>query len=83
MNPVRKAAVIDFLEWLRRNKSHIRSLVSLDREAFMTLVTEYELSKGVTAINSRSSNLRAKWESTHFIFANYASDGEALANYRG
>jgi hypothetical protein len=81
MMPVRKAAVIGLLEWIRRNRPHVRSLGSLNREGFMELVTEYELSKGVVAINSRSSNLRAKWQSAHYIMSQYPSDHEALANY--
>jgi hypothetical protein len=81
MGPVRKAAVVGLLEWVRRNKPEVRSLSSLNEDRFMELVTEYELSKGVRAINDRSSNLRAKWRSAHYCISNYSTDREALAVY--
>ncbi len=81
MNPVRKLAVLGLLEWLRTSRPSVRSLSGLDRQTFMELVTEYELSKGVNAILDRHSNLRMKWESAHMWFGRAPSDREALANY--
>ncbi len=81
MSPVGKTAVLGLLEWVRRNRPSIRSLSSLPADVFMELVTDYELSKGVTAINSRSSDLRAKWERAHYCLSRYPSDQEALAGY--
>ena len=83
MNPVRKLAVLGLLEWLRTNRPSVRSLSDLDRETFMALVTEYELSKGVDAIVDVRSDLRRKWESAHMWFGRAHSDQDALANYPG
>lgn len=81
MNPVRKAAVIDFLEWLRRN-TDVRSIVRLSKHEFMSLVEEYELSKGINAILPRSSNLRRQWEAAFdYHLSCHSNDDEALASY--
>lgn len=81
MAPVRKAAVVDFLEWLRTN-TEFRSIVRLSKSQFMSLVEKYELSKGVDAILSDHSNLRMKWEVAfdHHL-SRHSSDEEALARY--
>jgi hypothetical protein len=81
MNPVRKAAVVGLLEWIRRNRPEVRAISSLKLDDFMELVTEYERSKGVTAIADRCSQLQAKWRTTHWHISQYSSDNEALSHY--
>jgi hypothetical protein len=83
MNPVRKAAVLGLLEWIRRNRPQITSLSSLSREEFMDVVRQYELGKGVKAIEDPHSDLRAKWQSAHMWISHYKSDREALEDYPG
>ncbi len=82
MNPVRAATVIDFMEWVRRNRPDVRSLCRLEKNEFMRLVVEYETSKGVQNISDPRSDLYRKWESAQWRFRDSTSDAEALKRWR-
>ena len=77
MDPIRRAGVVAFLDWLNRNHPEITSLRSLDRDAFLRLATSYEQSKGLRI--SPSHAVYRKWESTHWYFMDCRSDEEALS----
>lgn len=76
MNPIRRAGVVAFLEWIRRNHPSVTSLRSLTKEDFLDLATNYEASKGML-IDSHHV-VHRKWESTQWMFSQAASDQEAL-----
>lgn len=78
MVPVRAATVVDFMEWVRLTKVLVTSLCHLDKSQFMNLVMEYETSKGVASIRDTRSDLYRKWESAQWVFADSASDSQAL-----
>lgn len=76
MNPIRRAGVVAFLDWLSQNHPEITSLRSLPREVFLRLATSYEKSKGLGI--DPSHEVYRKWESTHWHFTHHRSDEEAL-----
>jgi hypothetical protein len=81
MMPVRKATVVDFLEWVRKNHPHIRSLLSLEEDQFMRLATDYEISKTASRPMRRGDELYAKWNSAFMFFRGASNDKEALERY--
>lgn len=76
MNPIRRAGVIAFLDWVRRNHPNVRALRSLSKDEFLDLATAFERSKGL--LIDKSHDVYRKWESTHWTFAHSRSDDEAL-----
>jgi hypothetical protein len=82
MNPVRQSTLIDLLEWIRIFKPTVRALVSLTKERFMGLITEYESSKGRSGIKDHEADLWRSWEDTHVIISKHSSDKKALENYQ-
>lgn len=76
MNPIRRAGVVAFLDWVGRNHREVEGLSGLPKEKFMELATEFEASKGLH-INS-SDQVYGKWSSTHMWFKNKGSDRDAI-----
>ena len=76
MDSIRRAGVIAFLDWVRRNHPEVRSLRSLSKREFLDLATEFEHSKGL--LIDPSHEVYWKWESTQWTFAHSQSDDEAL-----
>lgn len=82
MNPIRKSAVISFLEWLRTFKPNVRSLSSLDRDEFLALADEYESSSRRRPISQDDDwRRRAEWRATHYWFSQHKSEKEALDHW--
>lgn len=73
MDAVRRAGVVAFLDWIRRNHPGVRSLRQMPREEFMALAMEYESSKRGSAPNASQ-----QWEGTYWIFEHSESDQQAL-----
>lgn len=76
MNPIRRAGVVAFLDWVRRNRPQVRRLSGLSQEEFMNLATEFEASKGLHIDSSHE--VYWKWESTHMWFDRGQSDVDAI-----
>ena len=74
MNPVASARLITFLDWLRSNHSEVRSLHGLQKERFMTLAKEFELSQG----RRFDWEVEGPWGSTHYVFDTSADDSAAM-----
>ena len=81
MNPIRHAGVVAFLDWIRRSHPEVTSIKSISEPEFLALATAFEASKGV--IIGESHDVYRKWRSTHWIFKESPSDGEALQRLQG
>lgn len=81
MNPIRRAGVVAFLDWLRRNRPQVRCLSDLSKDEFMSLATEFEASKGL-CIDS-AHQVYWKWSSTHMWFNHSQSNDEAIQSLPG
>ena len=77
MDPIRKAGVIAFIDWLGRAHPEVGALRDTPKHQFLQLATEYEASKGVQI--DEGHKLYKKWESTHGVFTESPSNEEALA----
>ena len=80
MNPISRAGVLAFLDWLSRNHPEVRSLRSLPPDVFLRLAASYEESKGLAF--DPSHPVYRKWESTQWVFAGSPSDEDALNRLR-
>ncbi|XOZ32854.1 hypothetical protein ACMDCT_11605 [Halomonadaceae bacterium KBTZ08] len=76
MNPIRRAGVIAFIDWLDRTHPEVRSLRDLSEDEFLSLATEYEGFKGLQI--DKGHDVYRKWESTYYVFRRALSDGAAL-----
>lgn len=77
MNPIRRAGVLAFIDWLNRRHPEVRSLKELSEDEFLRLATQFEASKGLE-IDSRHEVYR-KWSSTYDMVRTSADDAEALS----
>jgi hypothetical protein len=80
VNPIRRAGVIAFIDWLSHSHPEITSLCDMDKDEFLSLATEYEASKGLMI--DRSNVVYGKWASTYRVFSRALSDNEALQSLR-
>ena len=76
MDPIRKAGVIAFIDWLSRVHPEVGALRDTTKHQFLQLATEYEASKGLQI--DEKHKLYQKWESTHGVFTESQSNEEAL-----
>ena len=76
MDPIRRAGVVAFLDWLRRNHPQVQQLAGLSEDEFMSLATEFEASKGLTI--DPSHEVYRKWSSTQMCFEGEQSDQAAI-----
>ena len=76
MDPIRKAGVIAFIDWLSRVHPEVGALRDTPKHQFLQLATEYEGSKGLQ-LNDQHPVYR-KWEATHGVFTESESDSAAL-----
>jgi hypothetical protein len=81
MNPVRQEAIIGLLEWVRHFRPAVRSLASLTKDRFMSLVKEYEAAKGAATAKKPDAELWLRWEETHVWLSKHPSDKEAREKY--
>jgi hypothetical protein len=56
---IRRAGVIAFLDWIRRNHPGVRSLRSLSKDEFLNLATAFERSKSL--LINKSHDVYRKW----------------------
>jgi hypothetical protein len=80
MDPIRRAGVIAFLDWVHRNRPEVKSLRSLSESEFLKLATAFERSKGLEI--DENHQVYWKWQSTHWVFKDSLSDDAALQRLR-
>jgi hypothetical protein len=80
MNPIRRASVVAFLDWVQRNHPEIRSLRTLSKQTFLALATAFEREKGL--VIDEDHEVFRKWESTQWVFGDSPSDKEAIDRLR-
>lgn len=76
MNPIRRAGVVAFLDWVSKNRPQVRRLSGLSKEEFMRLATDFEASKKLQIDSSHE--VYWKWSSTHMWFEREQSDAAAI-----
>lgn len=76
MDPIRRAGVVAFLDWVRRNRPEVQGLSGLSTEEFMRLATDFETSKGLQI--DPSHQVYWKWSSTQMWFNRGQSDEDAI-----
>lgn len=81
MDPIRRAGVVAFLDWLRRNRPQVQRLSGLSQDEFMSLATEFEASKGLRIDSSHQ--VYWKWSSTYMWFDRGQSDEAAIQSLPG
>jgi hypothetical protein len=76
MDPIRRAGVVAFLDWLSRTQPQVRRLSDLSKEEFMHLATHFEASKGLRI--DEEHDVYRKWSSTHMWFDHGKSNEDAV-----
>ena len=76
MNPIRRAGVVAFIDWVSRKYPEIGALRDVSEAEFMELAVAYEGAKGLNI--NRNHNLYGKWRSTYYVLSHCESQEEAL-----
>jgi hypothetical protein len=78
MNPVRGQTMLNFLNWVARNRPEVQSLSGLSNSALLDLADDFESGKLKTI-----PDLKRKWEASFDFLLKGNTDWDGYAAIRG